>query len=85
MYLPKHFNETDYAVVMALVNTYPFATLVTVKDGVPLASHIPFLVEEGESLRLLCHLAKANEQAEHLAAGDEKAHAIADLMASRLG
>jgi transcriptional regulator len=44
---------------------HSFATLVTVEDGVPFATHLPFLVEpgpEGTQGRLLAHMARANPQ-----------------------
>jgi transcriptional regulator len=44
---------------------HSFATLVTVEDGVPFASHLPILVEpgsEGTQGRLLAHMARANPQ-----------------------
>jgi len=43
---------------------YSFATIVTVKDGVPSATHLPFLVKQrDEKVILLSHFAKANPQA----------------------
>lgn len=43
---------------------YSFATIVTMLNGVPEATHLPFLVEQrGEQLVLISHFAKANPQA----------------------
>ena len=43
---------------------YSFATIVTMLNGVPEATHLPFLVEQrGEELVLVSHFAKANPQA----------------------
>ena len=43
MYTPKHFAEHDLAGLDALVARDAFATLVTVADGAPFASHLPVL------------------------------------------
>lgn len=43
---------------------YSFATIVSVKDGLPVATHLPFLVEEKDGVvTLKSHFAKANPQA----------------------
>ncbi|MBN1203993.1 MAG: FMN-binding negative transcriptional regulator [Myxococcaceae bacterium] len=69
MYLPRSFQEQDPERLLAFMRRYNFATLVTVEDGVPFASHLPFLVEPGtegssggSSGRLLAHMARANPQ-----------------------
>lgn len=42
---------------------YSFATIVTNIDGVPEATHLPFIVEQrGDALVLISHFAKANPQ-----------------------
>jgi transcriptional regulator len=42
---------------------YSFATIVTVKDGTPVATHLPFLVKENDGKIILSsHFAKANPQ-----------------------
>ncbi|WP_224240358.1 FMN-binding negative transcriptional regulator [Hyalangium gracile] len=65
MYLPRHFQEQDPERLLAFMRRYSFATLVTVEQGAPFASHLPFLVEpgpEGSQVRLLAHMARANPQ-----------------------
>lgn len=65
MYLPRLFQEQDPERLFAFMRRHSFATLVTVKDGVPFATHLPFLVEpgsEGTQGRLLAHMARANPQ-----------------------
>lgn len=43
---------------------YSFATIVTAVDDVPVATHLPFIVEQrGGKIILLSHFAKANPQA----------------------
>jgi transcriptional regulator len=69
MYLPNHFKESDPERLAALLRDYPFGMLVTMRDGLPFVSHIPFLYErrsDGVSV-LLGHVAKANPQWRDLA------------------
>jgi transcriptional regulator len=65
MYLPRLFQEQDSERLFAFMRRYSFATLVTVEDGVPFASHLPFLVEpgaQGSQGRLFAHMARPNPQ-----------------------
>lgn len=64
-YPPAHFAETDPARIAALMAAHGFATLVSVRDGAPLASHLPLLFAPGEGPHgtLYGHLARANPQA----------------------
>jgi transcriptional regulator len=63
MYTPKHNLEEDREKLYAFMRAYSFATLVTVKDGAPRATHLPFMVEmTGERMTLYAHMAKANDQ-----------------------
>lgn len=46
MYIPKHFSENDLSVLQTLMREYSFAILVsTQEDGVPIATHLPFVYE----------------------------------------
>jgi transcriptional regulator len=71
MYIPEHFRETNPERIAALVEAYPFGALITAPSGVPYVSHLPFLFEStsGTNGKLLGHMARANPQWEHLAAG----------------
>ncbi|MCW8129187.1 MAG: FMN-binding negative transcriptional regulator [Planctomycetota bacterium] len=73
MYVPKHFAEEDPAVLHALMRENAFATLVTVENGMPFATHLPVLFDPHAGPRgtLRGHIAKANPQARHLARGEE--------------
>ena len=64
MYTPPAFREDDLKQLHTLMNDYSFATLVTQQDGVPLASHLPFMLntELGQYGTLLSHMARANTQ-----------------------
>lgn len=69
MYIPDHFKESDPERLVALIRDYPFGILITVRDGLPFVSHIPFLYEQrsGGVPALLGHIAKANPQWQDLA------------------
>ena len=76
MYVPAQFRNEDVGELKRLMRTHEFATLVsTDPDGAPFASHLPLLVEEdpseGSTLWLRSHMARANPQWKHFAAGGE--------------
>lgn len=64
MYIPSHFSFADQPDIVAFMQRFNFATIVSVVEGLPFATHLPFVVEEsGEGhIRLLAHFAKANPQ-----------------------
>ncbi|GAC1400796.1 MAG: FMN-binding negative transcriptional regulator [Ktedonobacteraceae bacterium] len=64
MYTPPAFREDDLKQLHTLMNDYSFATLVTQQDGVPLANHLPFMLdtERGQYGVLLSHMARPNLQ-----------------------
>lgn len=69
MYLPEHFKEDDPDRLAAFLGDAPFGMLVTVAEGAPFVSHLPFLLERGDSPhgRLLGHMARSNPQWRHVA------------------
>jgi transcriptional regulator len=73
MYLPSHFRENDRRELHAVMTSNSFATLVSVHDGIPFASHLPFLLDpdRGEHGTLLAHMARANPQWRDFADGRE--------------
>lgn len=62
MYMPRHFEETDIAVLHALMRSRPLGTWVTQGDGELIVNHIPFLLDDsGAGCGLLRgHVARAN-------------------------
>jgi transcriptional regulator len=63
MYRPKAFQEDDVNKLISFMNTNSFATLVSIADGIPCASHIPLVVKvEEDIVTLIGHLAKQNSQ-----------------------
>jgi len=73
MYVPEQFKETNPERILALVEGQPFGVLITAPEGVPFVSHLPFLFKRfaGSQGKLLGHMARANPQWQHLAAGTE--------------
>ncbi len=66
MYTPRAFAETDLTGLDRLIERDAFVTLVTVADGLPLASHLPVLyARDGDGIVIEGHWARPNPQARH--------------------
>lgn len=64
MYVPATNRFEDRTAQIAFMRKHPFATLVSVVDGVPFATQLPLTVREpGERVSVRGHLARANPQA----------------------
>jgi len=64
MYIPRLNRVTDTALIHQFMQRFSFATLVTVEDGIPVATHLPFMLDPaaGEHGTLIAHVARANPQ-----------------------
>ena len=63
MYLPNAFREDDPETLVSFMRAHSFATLVSLLDGSPVASHIPLIVGwQGGVVSLRGHLAMPNPQ-----------------------
>src|SRR5688572_1446882 len=64
MYIPPHFKESDVNEIQSLIREFGFATLVSIKDNLPWATHIPLelFTNEGDQWILRGHIARANPQ-----------------------
>jgi transcriptional regulator len=73
MYIPKAFREDDIGKLYNFIQAYSFATLVTQHEGMPFATHLPFLLdaERGPNGILLAHMARANPQWHDFASAQE--------------
>lgn len=62
MYIPGSFRQTDTAVLHEMIQRYNFAVMFSQHEGVPYATHLPFLLDEnrGEYGTLTAHIARAN-------------------------
>ncbi len=74
MYIPKAFREDDINTLHKLMREYSFATLITQHEGVPFATHLPFMLDaqRGPNGTLLAHMARANPQWHDFASGQEE-------------
>ena len=71
MYIPKHFLITDREEAISFMQRYSFGTIVTAENNLPVANHLPFIIEQKENQLLISsHFAKANSQALQLANHD---------------
>jgi transcriptional regulator len=64
MYIPKAFQVSDHSVLGEFIEHHSFATLVSMVDGKPFATHLPLLFDRTRSAQgaLLGHVARANPQ-----------------------
>lgn len=74
MYVPSLFRFEDEQEKIAFIKQYSFATMVTSKNGIPIATQLPFSVtEKSGKLTLSSHFAAANEQVNYL---EEQTHLV---------
>ncbi|MBG1244414.1 FMN-binding negative transcriptional regulator [Nostoc sp. UIC 10607] len=67
MYRPTAFQEDNVDKLIAFMRANSFATLVSIIDGVPYASHVPLVIAmQGDAVKLIGHLAKQNPQSQVL-------------------
>ena len=61
LYVPDSFRESDVAVMHEFMRRYPFATLVSCRDGIQV-SHLPVLLDpqRGRHGTIVGHVARAN-------------------------
>jgi len=64
MYIPKFNAFHDKNEVISFMRKYSFGTIITSVNNLPVATHLPFLVEEKDGeVVISSHFAKANPQA----------------------
>jgi transcriptional regulator len=64
MYIPRRYEEKDKEKVFQFIRENSFGILISVKDGLPIGTHIPLLLGKnvnGEET-LTGHISKGNEQ-----------------------
>ncbi|MFH7002136.1 FMN-binding negative transcriptional regulator [Flavobacterium bizetiae] len=67
MFIPDIFKFEDITEKIAFIKQYSFASIITVKEGLPIATHLPFAIDDSsEKLTLTSHFAAANEQAKFI-------------------
>ncbi len=72
MYIPRHFAIEDRQELLAFMQRYNFAAIVTTQDGAMTATHAPLLVREnGDGIYLTGHFARANDHWKAVASSHE--------------
>ncbi len=62
MYIPEFNRLTNRDEIVAFMKQFSFANIITVKNDLPVATPLPFLIEVRDEQIILCsHFAKANE------------------------
>ncbi|HEV3153443.1 MAG TPA: FMN-binding negative transcriptional regulator [Candidatus Baltobacteraceae bacterium] len=70
MYVPAHFSVEDRERILDFIRREPFGILVSQVEGLPFATHVPFVpLSGGEPLVLGTHVARANPQWQGVQAG----------------
>ncbi|SKB31519.1 FMN-binding negative transcriptional regulator [Daejeonella lutea] len=63
MYIPKFNLATDRDEIVSFMQRFSFATIISSKNDIPVATHLPFIVTiRDDQVVLTSHFAKANEQ-----------------------
>jgi len=63
MYIPDDNQMNDQAEIVDFMKRFSFALIITSKDNIPTATHLPFLVcVEDDQIVLTSHFAKENPQ-----------------------
>lgn len=63
MYIPEYFKESDEDKKISFIKKNSFAVLVSSKNNLLRATHLPFVIEQrSDELYLVTHIAKANPQ-----------------------
>lgn len=71
MYVPRRYQVTDPETIDAFVRAHGFGLLVTARDGVPTATHVPIeLLDSAPGRVLEGHVARANPHWQAVADGD---------------
>ncbi len=68
-YPPKHHQDNDINHMIDVIENYPLATIVSVKDNNPIITHLPLIYNEDGNL--IGHIDKFNPHAELLKDGND--------------
>ncbi|MEK5061453.1 transcriptional regulator [Paenibacillus sp. FSL H7-0326] len=61
MYIPSHFKMENDETMYDVIQKYGFATLFSIHEGTPFATHIPLMLDENQQY-LYGHVARTNPQ-----------------------
>lgn len=67
MFIPSTFRLENSSEKIAFMKQYSFATIITVNDNAPIATQLPFVVDNSSGkLILSSNFATANEQTKYM-------------------
>jgi len=67
MYIPNHFRFENDVDKIAFMRQYSFATIITVNGNIPIATQLPFFIDDRNGdLFLISHFAIGNEQTKYI-------------------
>lgn len=71
MYIPRRYEEKDKDTIFQFIRENSFAILVSIRDGLPVGTHIPLLLEKNEQGQdiLMGHISRGNDQKRSLTDG----------------
>ena len=71
MYIPRRYEQKDAEKIRAFIKEHSFAILITVREGRPMGTHIPLLLESDPNGQeaLVGHISIGNEQKDALTDG----------------
>lgn len=71
MYIPRRYEEKDREKILSFIQENSFAIMVTVRDGLAVASHIPLALEKNRQGNdvLVGHISRGNDQKNTLVNG----------------
>ncbi len=64
MYIPRRYDEKDKEKIYSFIKENSFGILISIRDGLPIGTHIPLLLEKNEAGNdiFMGHISKGNEQ-----------------------
>ena len=68
MYIPTLFRIDDLETLDRFIEEFSFATLVTIREDVPFATHLPLMIDR-ERRVLFGHFARANPHSQLIGTG----------------
>jgi len=67
MFIPNNFKIEHESEKIAFIKRYSFATIITSNNNIPIATQLPFVLEDQSGkLILSSHFAYANEQTKYI-------------------
>lgn len=67
MYIPNYYQMENKEESINFIKKHSFGLIISIKDNIPIANHLPFVIDEDkDDLILISHFSKNNPQLEDL-------------------